>query len=163
MKLKSALAGIALFAGLSSAPAEASFIYRFEQSFGTFEIVVDEIIPANNSTDYISGGVAGEVQTGDFTYVFDDYVTFLDGNQYRQRIQIQPLPTAAGTYVQLFNSFVGLDGQIAYRNVAGTITIAEYVAPVEPTPVPEPLSIALFGTGLVGLGLVRRRSRLSAR
>ncbi|HEV7264352.1 MAG TPA: PEP-CTERM sorting domain-containing protein [Falsiroseomonas sp.] len=41
--------------------------------------------------------------------------------------------------------------------VSAQFTLVEFNEPTDPTNVPEPLSLALFGTGLLGLGLVRRR------
>jgi hypothetical protein len=45
-----------------------------------------------------------------------------------------------------------------FFNTTGTITNgANVTLTAVPVPVPEPASLALFGAGLLGLGLVRRR------
>jgi hypothetical protein len=90
----------------------------------------------------------------DFTYDGVDYAAFLFEDPTSEGFpQLDFLSDAAC-------ASVGLDsGCFGFLTAEDARTVAEFVLSVEGQEVPEPAAIGLFGLGLLGLGVARRRRK----
>lgn len=60
-----------------------------------------------------------------------------------------------------WNTFGGAVDNISW-NIGGNVTLANFEVRAEDTAVPEPVTLALFGAGIVAVGLARRRRHPNA-
>lgn len=97
-----------------------------------------------------------EFDFGQFDFTFDgvDYAAFLFEDPESEGFpQLGFLSDAAC-------ASVGLDsGCFGFLTAEDALTVAEFVLSIEGQDVPEPAAIGLFGLGLVGLGVARRRRK----
>jgi hypothetical protein len=96
--------------------------------------------------------------------LFDFLVTFGDGSTADYTVPQSGAPGPAGftpdffgitSNLEIADIYVGVDGNKSAASIFGldNLTIAG------PTAVPEPISMAVFGAGLAGLAVMRRRKK----
>lgn len=104
-----------------------------------------------------------------------DFKFAADGNQVFQTLGVKPAsgshsPNSGSTHTEKAPQFIGQSGTINFANGVSTLEFLDWPAtigidnlvisydPHSPsTPTPEPVSMALAGTGLIGIYFLRRR------
>jgi hypothetical protein len=179
MALRNLCLGIALAVGLLTAPAQAAIIsgtYAFNASgfasgfptvAGSFTLSFDNSADITNSTALtVNSLTVGGVPSAIFGTIAFSY------DQSDDRLNIGGLAggadgiLAANDFSLRFQPVSGAGGPVFFGVRVGTGNGAEFpgtqsgtFTPADVrTPVPAPAALALFGLGLLGLGVVRRRA-----
>lgn len=108
--------------------------FTFDTGFGVFSGRIEEVVPTTGATGFLAVTLSGD-------FVFDP-VRF---------------PTAENGVAELVFSLTQAGG--AGNAVGVTFNLATPPDGTDPRDVPAPMSLALFGVGLAGIGLAARRRR----
>ncbi|HET9146596.1 MAG TPA: PEP-CTERM sorting domain-containing protein [Acetobacteraceae bacterium] len=156
---------------LATATASADVVYNLQNVGFSDSGITTGTLTINTSGDVsaydisVSGGDTSSFPaftydpTNSSEYAFqasgDKIYTFAQDNSYRQlRLPVATLLSpAGGTYILAANNSYGGEcfNCSPYRGLTGGKLVSA------PTSVPEPAPLAILGTGLIGLGLLRRR------
>lgn len=131
---------------ISSATSTGAFSYttlssNYPNGIGTVDVCFKDAATGSCAGGASGGLTEGQTGTGAFTLSFSSPVSAL---------------TLSDFYVR-YQSISGVPG-VSSASGAGTISSTTSGGSTGGTPVPEPGMLGLFGVGLIGLALARRRS-----
>jgi hypothetical protein len=150
--------------------AQATFYDYFFQAPDQFDldgllvVTVDYLLTNTLSSDDLLGSITSDVFAGLFLYGYDDFgdpnndpfvsstPATAELNNTLTGVGNTGLISSSGTLTLTYNLIAG-----AFYDLGGEVTATGFGSAPAPAPVPEPATLLLLGTGLAGLGALRKR------